>query len=173
MNCLEWETKVSLHAGGDLAGAEAEDVERHLGECSACQLLWSGVRESLVLLRTAHAGLPEAAYFTAVRSRVMAELERGAHPWRRLAWISGVAALAAVLLLAVWPSRVAPEAPRMLARIPPAPEVAKVRRNVAAPVSAGSGPCAPETGAPHPSSSRRPTRILSFTGLQINSRRRR
>lgn len=134
MNCLEWEAKVSLHAGGDLAGAEAADVERHLGECSACQLLWSGVRESLALLRTAHVALPEAAHFTAVRSRVMAELERGARPWRRLAWISGVAALAALLLLSVWPSREVPEAPRMLASIPPAPEVVKARRNVATPV---------------------------------------
>ncbi len=41
MNCVEWEARVALHAGGDLAGANAMGVERHLGECSACQLLWS------------------------------------------------------------------------------------------------------------------------------------
>ena len=75
MNCVEWEARVALHAGGDLAGAEAAEVERHLGECSACQVLWSGVRESLAVLQAAHAELPAAAHFTAVRARVMAELE--------------------------------------------------------------------------------------------------
>ena len=92
MNCADWETRVALHAGGDLTGAKAVEVEQHLGECSACQLLWSGVRESLAELQAAHGELPAAAHFTAVRGRVMAELERSARPWRRLAWISGVAA---------------------------------------------------------------------------------
>jgi anti-sigma factor RsiW len=133
MSCVEWEELVALHAGGDLTGAEAAAVERHLGECSACQLLWSGVRESLAVLQAAHAELPAAADFTAVRSRVRAELERRAQPWGRLAWISGVAAAAVLLLvLAFWPARVTvPEAPRMLARIPPAPE-ARVRVRQAA-----------------------------------------
>ena len=132
MSCVEWEELVALHAGGDLTGAEAEAVERHLGECSACQLLWSGVQESLAVLRAAHAGLPAAADFTAVRSRVRAELERRARPWGRLAWISGVAAAAVLLLVAMWPARVVPEAPRMLARIPPAPEVRVRVRQAAA-----------------------------------------
>ena len=125
MNCVEWETRVALHAGGDLAGTEAVEGERHLGECSACQLLWSGVRESLTVLQAAHAELTAAAHFTAVRHRVMAELERSARPWRKLAWISGVVAVVAMVLVALWPARVVPEAPRMLAWIPPAPEVVK------------------------------------------------
>jgi hypothetical protein len=127
MNCAEWETRVALHAGGDLTGGEAADVERHLGECSACQAFWSDLRESLAVLQSAHADLPAPGHFTAVRSRVMAELQHRARPWRRLAWISGVAvAAAAALLVALWPARVAPEAPRLLASIPPAPQVAKV-----------------------------------------------
>ena len=126
MNCADWEARVALHAGGDLTGVKAGEVERHLGECSACQLLWSGVRESLVELQAAHEELPAAAHFTAVRGRVMAELERSARPWRRLAWISGAAAVAALLLLfALRPVREAPEAPRILARIPAAPLAAK------------------------------------------------
>ena len=127
MNCVEWETRVALHAGGDLPGAEVVDVERHLGECPACQAFWSDLRSTLAVLRTAHADVPAAAHFTAVRSRVMAELRRGRHPWRVLAWISGAAAVAALLLLAVpRPARVVPQAPRLLASIPPAPEVVKV-----------------------------------------------
>jgi hypothetical protein len=93
------------------------------------------VREGLEVLQAAHAELPAAAHFTALRSRVMAELERRARPWRRLAWISGVGAVAALLLLlAFWPARVVPEAPRMLAWIPPAPEVAKAAPLVRPPV---------------------------------------
>jgi hypothetical protein len=127
MNCVEWETRVALHAGGDVTGSEAVEVERHLGECSGCQMLWSGVRESLAVLRAAHAELPAEANFTAVRSRVMAELERGARPWLRFAWISGVSVATALLLLVVfWPTRAVPEVPRMLARIPPAIDAAKV-----------------------------------------------
>jgi len=36
MNCADWEARVALHAGGDLTGAKAAEVEQHLGECSAC-----------------------------------------------------------------------------------------------------------------------------------------
>jgi anti-sigma factor RsiW len=136
MNCVEWETRVALHAGGDLAGGDAAEVERHLGECSACQSLWSDVRESLAVLQAAHAEVPAAAHFTAVRSRVMAELERSAQPWRRLAWISGVGVAAALLLMfALWPSpRAVPQAPRMLASIPPAPVVVKAAPAIRRPV---------------------------------------
>ena len=126
MNCVEWETRVALHAGGDLTSAEAVEVERHLGECSGCQEFWSGLRESLAVLRAAHAGLPEAAHFTVVRSRVMAELERRSRPWRWLAWIAAGAAVAVLLVVALRPARVVPEAPRLLASIPPAPQVATV-----------------------------------------------
>jgi Putative zinc-finger len=136
MNCVEWETRVALHAGGDLAGADAAEVERHLEECSGCQSLWSDVRDSVAMLQAAHVEMPAAAHFTAVRSRVMAELERSAQPWRRLAWISGVGVAAAVLLLfALWPSpRAVPQAPRMLASIPPAPVMAKAAPAVRRPV---------------------------------------
>jgi hypothetical protein len=130
-NCREWEERIALHAGGDLSAAEGAAVELHMRECPGCQLLWSGLKESRALLETAHALVPDAAHFTAVRSRVMAEVARGRHPWRRLAWlsawVSGATAVAVLLLLAVWPARVVPEAPRMLAWIPPAPEVVKAR----------------------------------------------
>jgi hypothetical protein len=135
---MEWETRVALHAGGDLTGAEATEVERHLGECSGCQVLWSGVRESLAEIRSAHTSVPVAAHFTAVRSRVIAELERDARRWRRLAWVSGLGVTAALLLLALWPPRAIPDPPLRLASIPPArwvvkPKVVKVPRAVRRP----------------------------------------
>ena len=126
MNCVEWEEQVALHAGGDLAGADGAAVEQHLEECPGCQMLWSGMREDLAALKSAHAELPGVAHFTAVRSRVLGQLERQSRPWWQRGWVYRFASLAAVLtVLAVWPRGPVPLAPRMLASIPPAPLVAR------------------------------------------------
>jgi anti-sigma factor RsiW len=116
MNCEQWQERIALYAGGDAMPAGAADVERHLELCPGCHAFEAEMREALVLLRGAHAELPDAAHFTAVRSRVLAELERKRYPWGRLAWISGVAAM---LMVAVWPRTPAvPVPPRMAAVIP-------------------------------------------------------
>lgn len=120
MNCGDWEERIALYAGGDLAGAEARAVERHVAECAGCQLLLSGLRESLGVLREAHGEPLEAAHFAAVRARVLGELECGrAGRWRQ-AWVCAMAAAAAVLLIAVWP--------RMAVPMPPAPAAPAVAR---------------------------------------------
>src|SRR5271157_1839668 len=111
MNCRDWEERVALHAGGDLPPAEAAEVERHLRECGGCQVLASGLKQSLALLREAHDEPLAAAHFSALRARVVAELEnrrrRGAHWARRRTWSYGLAALAVALLvvLALRPGR--------------------------------------------------------------------
>ena len=103
MNCVDWEERIALYAGGDLAPETAETVERHVAECAGCQVLLSGLRESLALAREVHAEAVEAAHFAAVRARVLAELERApARRWR-FAWGFAMAAAAAVLLLVLWP----------------------------------------------------------------------
>jgi len=51
------------------------------------------------LLRAAHNDPIDPAHYTAVRARVLAEIERTRSPWRRLAWLSGVGAVAAALAL--------------------------------------------------------------------------
>ncbi|MGA9626465.1 MAG: zf-HC2 domain-containing protein, partial [Bryobacteraceae bacterium] len=76
MNSSDWEERVALHAGGDLPPAEAAEVERHLRECAACQVLASGLKQSLALLKEAHNEPLAPAHFSAVRARVMAELEQ-------------------------------------------------------------------------------------------------
>ncbi|MEO8596920.1 MAG: zf-HC2 domain-containing protein [Candidatus Solibacter sp.] len=122
MNCAEWEERVVLHAGGDLAGAEASAVDRHLGECARCRMFFRGVRDSLAILQASHTEPASAAHFTAVRTRVLAEIERGRRPWWRLVWISGAVAMAALVAMAVlWPRGPLPQAPRIMASIPAAP----------------------------------------------------
>ncbi len=128
MNCVVWHERIALHAGGDAAPAEAATVERHLGECAGCQVFWSGMKESLAVLREVHAELPEEAHFAAVRARVIGEIGAPRPVWRRVAWISAVAAMA-LLAVAMWPSRTEiPAVPRMEAAIPSAPLVVRPAR---------------------------------------------
>jgi len=112
MNCGDWEERIALHAGGDLPPAEAAEVERHLGECAGCQVLESGLKQSLALLKEAHDEPLAPAHFSAVRARVVAELEqerrRGTLWARWRAWGYGLAAVAVALLvmLALRPGRI-------------------------------------------------------------------
>ena len=107
MNCRDREERIALHAGGDLPPAEAAEVERHLRECAGCQVLASGLQQSLALLREAHDEPLAAAHFSAVRARVMAKLEQKRRPLWQRAWSFGLAAVAVALLvmLALQPGR--------------------------------------------------------------------
>ena len=103
MNCRDWEERIALYAGGDLPPVEAAEVERHVADCAGCQVLLSGLRQSLELLREAHGEPVDPAHFAAVRARVLAKLERECRPWWRQAWVVGPAMAALVLLVALWP----------------------------------------------------------------------
>jgi anti-sigma factor RsiW len=152
MNCSDWEERVALHAGGDLPPADAAEVERHLAECAACQVFASGLKQSLALVREAHHEPLATAHFSAVRARVVAELEQK----RRRAWSFGLAAAVAALLvmLALRPGRT-PErrAPVVAANHPPVvvvrepvvppPPHRRVARRVVRPV-------VPDTPTPEP-----------------------
>ena len=142
MNCSDWEERIALHAGGDLPPAEAAEVERHLRECAGCQVLASELQQSLAWLKEEHDEPLPGAHFLAVRARVMAELEhqrwRGA-PWARRRWGYGLAAAAAVVLLA------------MLALRPGRTPVVAVRTNRSLTVAALSPPAVREpVVAPQP-----------------------
>jgi anti-sigma factor RsiW len=156
MNCSDWEERVALHAGGDLPPAEAAEVERHLRECAACQVFASGLKQSLALLKEAHGEPLAEAHFSAVRARVVAELEHKRRPMWRRAWSFGLAAAVAALLvmLALRPGRTperrapvvaANHPPVVVAREPvvPPPPHRRVARRVARPI-------VPDTPAPEP-----------------------
>ena len=96
--------------------------------------------EILALFRATHNEPVDPAHYTAVRSRVVAEIERTRAPWRRFAWISGVGAMAAVLLFAIWfaPALRRPDVappPRVAIAIPPAPAAPAVLQPRAVPVA--------------------------------------
>ena len=99
MNCIQWEERIAMYAGGDLSASEAEAVERHLADCPGCQLFWSGLRETLATLRASHAQEIDESHFDAVRANVIGEIERARKVWRRLAWVSGVGIAAALLVV--------------------------------------------------------------------------
>ena len=121
MNCLDWEERIALHAGGDLRGAEADAVERHIADCAGCQVFWSGLRETLAGLRESHAEEIAPTHFAAVRARVMGEIDRERKVWRRLAWVSGVGIAAALIVgLALKPGPLPAPPARVAVAIPPA-----------------------------------------------------
>lgn len=105
MNCAGWEERIALYEGGDLAPDESAEVERHLAACAGCQVFASGIRESLALLREAHAEPLDDAACAAVRARVLSELER--RPARRW-WLALAAVCLAVLMVAVFTIRTGP-----------------------------------------------------------------
>jgi len=130
MNCGEWEERIALYAGGDLPPSEAQAVEQHVAECAGCQMSLSGLRGSMEWLREAHGEPVDAAHFTAVRARVLAELDRAASPWWRQVWVYALVAAAMVLLIAVWlrPPK------SMVVPMPPAP-VAPMAQVIRAPIA--------------------------------------
>ena len=157
MNCSDWEQRIALHAGGDLPPAETAEVERHLRECAGCQVLASGMKQSLAMLKEAHDEPLAPAHFSTVRARVMAELEQKRRPLWAWAWSFGLAAAAVALLatLALRPGRT-PErrAPVVAANHPPVvvahepavppPPHRRVARRVVRP------PIVPDTPDPEP-----------------------
>ena len=140
MNCAEWEERIALYCGGDLAPAEARAVEAHLAGCGDCRAFESGLRESLGALHEAHAEPLAEAHFTALRARVLDQLAAGYRPWRRWAWSgAALASAAVVLVLAVLPRRAERQpVPAFVER-----SAAAVSHAVPAPIAAAAAPVKP------------------------------
>src|SRR5690242_7187168 len=118
MNCPEWEERIALYAEGDLP---SQETERHLAACPDCRDFAEGLNQSLATLRAAHQQPIAPAHFAAVRARVLVQINRQRRPMWRLAWIGGLAALAAVLVFLLWPQPVEPI--RVAVAPPPAPSL--------------------------------------------------
>jgi hypothetical protein len=121
MNCTQWEERVALFAGGDLAAAEAAEVERHLAGCADCSEFHDGLCATLDTLHEEHHTEIASVHFTAVRTAVISEIQRERKVWRRLAWASGVGIAAALLLgISLRPGPLPAPPPRIATVIPAA-----------------------------------------------------
>jgi anti-sigma factor RsiW len=101
MNCSNWEERIALSAGGDLGPSETAEMNQHLADCPDCRVLASGLKESLDLMRDAHAIEIAEPHLAAVRARVLGTLETQRLPWWRSAWVYGLAAVAVASFLVV------------------------------------------------------------------------
>ncbi|MBZ5724413.1 MAG: zf-HC2 domain-containing protein [Acidobacteriia bacterium] len=138
MNCSDWEERIAMYVGGELAASEAAEVGRHVADCAGCQVFASGLQQSLALLRAAHQEPLAPAHFAAVRARVLAELAGERRAWWRRAWVYGLAGAAAVALLVALAGRPG-RAPQPVRR----PEIA-VTRPPAEPPKVAVAEAAPE-----------------------------
>jgi hypothetical protein len=128
MNCVEWEERIALYTGGELAGEDAAEVERHVGQCPGCQVFASGMRQSLEFLTSAHQDVPDPAHFAAVRARVLSDIRGRGH---RFVWsvIAAVAAAVAILLVVLRPHPVRKvDTPQPVVAHAPAPQPPPVER---------------------------------------------
>jgi anti-sigma factor RsiW len=121
MSCREREENIALYAGGDLDASRRAELEHHLAECAMCREFAREMAECLGAMQDAHSEEFAPAHFTAVRSRVLAELRSRpqTHAWR---WIA--AACAALLLLVLGVARFIhpdPPPPQVALARPPAP----------------------------------------------------
>src|SRR2546423_1685664 len=95
MSCSQWEQKLALYAGGDLAFSEAPGVESHLRECPDCRIFLDRMNQSLALLQTDDLDLPAVE---AMHRRTMLALQPASHRYWRYA------AAAAVVMLSGYAS---------------------------------------------------------------------
>ncbi|HWB82770.1 MAG TPA: zf-HC2 domain-containing protein [Bryobacteraceae bacterium] len=134
MNCAEWEERIALLVGRDLADDSAEEVERHLAGCAGCREFAAQMRQDLVLLREWHGESPAPAHFAAVRARVLAQIEEqrpGIWP-KLLAY--GLAAVMAVLVAAlVLTPRHRRVLPSEVAFVPPVPVASTMSESLVLP----------------------------------------
>jgi anti-sigma factor RsiW len=128
MNCVDWEERIALYAGGDLAPEESAEVERHLAGCPECHEFRTGLRGTLDTLRDEYRTDIDPSHFAAVRSNVIAEIERGRKTWHRLAWVSGVGIAAALILGVALKPAPLPAPPRVSVRIPNAELTRRVEK---------------------------------------------
>jgi hypothetical protein len=150
MSCEAFEKLIALDAGGDLAPAEAAQLQAHLEACAPCRELARSIGESQAGLKAlAGAGLDEdalARWRRGLLARIDAEPRRRILGWR-WAW-AAAAAMALVALVAV------PQLPR---RTPSKGPVASPRSPVAQAVPPALASPPPVARAV-PSASARPPR---------------
>jgi anti-sigma factor RsiW len=99
MKCKFSENDIALYVGGDVEGPQAFEIETHLIACEACRELAAELRESQLGLQSLRQETVSTAALSAVRTRVLAEID--ARTSRRI-WARWVYAVAGgVFLIAI------------------------------------------------------------------------
>ena len=75
MNCKSAKELLSLYAGADLAGAQAERVSRHLQECKDCQQFYESLETNQQLLRSLRKDSVSSSALSTMRQELFSRLE--------------------------------------------------------------------------------------------------
>ena len=153
MGCRTARRSLLAARDGELAAAEREALDAHLGDCQACRAL----AEETTRLHRALAAIPQSAALPpglaeATLRRVRAELAdeapvRGAWWWMAAPLAAG---LAGVVIWHTWPSTLAPPPPVAPANRPAEPAARAPERLASKPVTAPAPATVVDAPAPPP-----------------------
>lgn len=153
--------ELSSYLDGQLSGAQRLPLERHLEQCPACQRELEGLQATVALLRRVPQAQPRRSF------TLEPAYGRARHPWLRLRWATGLAALLLVavvsldMLSSLGAVSLAPSPPSAPLRVAEAVTPTAVAPTVAAQPEAGiaeapadeaKAPPAPATPTPPPAS---------------------
>ncbi|HLJ46738.1 MAG TPA: hypothetical protein VKU01_12055 [Bryobacteraceae bacterium] len=124
MNCAEWEEKIALYLGDDLAVHDLDRVEGHLRACAECARFYKELKLDANSLRSAP---PEAATADYSVLRRLIRRRVASEQWRKR--LVPLIAVAAAVVLAIVVRSTAPQpvipAPQPIVVRMPAPRVEK------------------------------------------------
>ena len=102
MNCKWVESRLSSYLDGELSGAEMQKTRSHMHACEGCQNLFEGLK----LAKSSVEALPNVEMSDDFEDRLVAKVFAAeSAPARRrftMAWVGGLAFVAAFAFMTVW-----------------------------------------------------------------------
>ena len=104
MQCKTAQRQMALAVGDDLEQAEAQELQRHLAQCSVCRALWEQHRQSFAVLqdsRVVASAVKRDSVWPSVATRLQQRQPGGRRGVNNL-WISGLAIASAAVVVFVF-----------------------------------------------------------------------
>ncbi len=104
MQCKTAQRQMALAVGDDLEPAEAQELQRHLAQCSVCRGLWEQHRQAFAVLqdsRVVASAVKRDSVWPSVATRLQ-QRQAGGRRGANSLWISGLAIASAIVVVFVF-----------------------------------------------------------------------
>ena len=104
MQCKIAQRQMALAVGDDLGQAEAQELQRHLAQCSVCRGLWEQHRQSFAVLqdsRVVASAVKRDSVWPSVATRLQ-QRQSDEHLGANSLWVSALAIAAAIVVVFVF-----------------------------------------------------------------------